>query len=219
MSNDKSDTDDCDAYLYKIMGLAETSLSGASRDLMRVQLFDTLDEFFDNSNCWQESISLTVIPNTLDYQLQPVTGRILRLNGVYDQNRVNQAAAMPNIGEVHFLYPYTDPQLMTVVVVKTVTDPLKCYPPHVPDWLLPAHGRAIMHGIVGNIMIQPGESYSNPTIGNFHLRRFRDLIAHARVAAMRANTVGSQAWAFPQAYRTRSQRGGVSTYNVFPTPR
>jgi hypothetical protein len=139
--------------------------------------------------------------------------------GVYDQNRVPQAATMPEIGTLHFLYPYTNTQPMTAIVAKNVTDPLKCYPPYIPDWVLPNHGRGILAGILGDMMIQPGTSYFNPTLGNFQLRKFRDAISKARIATTKANTVGAQTWVYPQSFRTSSQKGGVSTFNVYPTPR
>ena len=205
-----------DNYWAKLMGQAQVALTGASDAQLRVQLFDALEEFFDGSNCWQETIGFTVIPDTLVYPLYPLSGRILRLDGVVDQNNVPQQAVMPVIGTVRFLYPYTNVQPMTAVVIKNVTDPLCCPPPHIPEWVLPLHGQGILRGILGGMMLQPGQSYSNTALANFHLQRFRDAIAKARVAAMRMNTVGAQSWAYPQQFRVGGQRGGVSTANVNP---
>lgn len=216
MSND----DNLDRYWAKLLGEARVVLSGASDAELRVQLFDALEEFFDGSNCWQEAINFTVIPETLEYPLNPVEGgRIHRLYGVVDQNGFAQAAIMPTIGTVLFQYPFTETQPMSAIVIKTVTDPLCCSPPDIPDWILPVHGRGILHGILGNMMQQSGQSYSNPQLGMFHLQKFRDAIAHARVAMMKRNTVGAQAWAFPQTYRVTGQKGGVSTFNVHPSIR
>ena len=217
MSNNK-DWNEMERYWTIILGQAGSVLSGASDAQLRTQLFLVLDEFFDKSNCWQETFNLSVIANTLQYPIIPVVGKIVRLLAVIDQNNIPQAAVMPNIGMVQFLYPYSNTQPMTAIVVKTVADPLGCFPPNIPDWILPTHGRAILSGILGSMMIQPGTSYMNPTIGNFHLQRFKDMIAKARVAAMKMNTIGSQAWMFPQQFRTRTQRGGVSTFNVNPSP-
>jgi hypothetical protein len=191
-------------------------LTGASDALLRVQLFDTLEEFFDGSNCWMESIQFTVVPDLLDYKLYPVSGRIIRLDSVIDQNNVPQSVVMPEVGTVRFQYPYTDVQPMVANVVKNVTDPLSCFPPHIPDWVLPAHGLKILHGIIGNMMLQPGQSYSNPPLANFHLAKFNDGISGAYVSSSKMNTVGAQPWAFPQQFRVSSQRGGVSTFNVHP---
>jgi hypothetical protein len=206
----------CDKYWQKLVGQANVILTGASDAELRVQLFDVLQEFFGDSNCWLETINFTVIPDTLEYPLMPLTGRTLRLLGVVDQNNVPQAAVMPSIGTVRFLYPYSNVQPMQATVVKNVDDPFGCYPPNIPDWVLPAYGVGLLSGLLGYMMLQPGQSYSNQTLASFHLARFRNTIAHARVAMMRANTVGSQAWAYPQQFRVSGQRGGVSTFNVNP---
>jgi hypothetical protein len=209
---------EADRYWAKVIGQAAVSVAGASDALLRVQLYDTLEEFFDGSGCWTESINFTVIPETQDYKLYPVDGgRILRLDYVIDQNNVPQQALMPDIGTVHFSYPYTDTQPMLATVIKTVTDPLLCFPPNIPDWVLPAHGLKILHGLIGYMMLQPGQSYSNPSLGNFHLAKFNDGISGAMVASSKANTVGAQSWAFPQQFAVRGQRGGVSTFNVHPS--
>jgi hypothetical protein len=211
--------DENDRYWAKIIGQALVTLPGASDALVRVQLFDTLEEFFDGSNCWMESIRFTVVPDMLEYQLYPVSGRILRLDGVVDQHNVPQNALMPIPGIVQFQFPYNNPLPVTANVVKTVTDPLACFPPHIPEWMLPMHGLKILHGLIGNMMLQPGQSYSNPALANFHLAKFSDGISGAYVSSSKANTVGAQPWAFPQQFRVTGQKGGVSTFNVHPTPR
>jgi hypothetical protein len=220
MSRKKEDP--CDRYWAQLMGQANVSLSGASDIAMKVQLFDVLQRFFDESNCWTEVIRFSVIPETLDYPLRPMKGgRIHRLLAVLDQLMVPQAAMMPEIGTIQFLYPYTNVQPMAAIVIKTVTDPLQCYPPEgVPDWLLPTHYLTLLSGLLGNMMLQPGNSYSNPQLSSYHTQKFRDGIAHARVAATKLNTVGVQNWAFPGTARMiGSQKSGISTFNVIPTPR
>jgi hypothetical protein len=206
-------------YWDKLIGQALVSLAGASDDELRVQLYDVLDEFFDGSNCWAETLDVMVIPDTLDYQVIPLSGRILRLNVVIDQNGVPQSAIMPDIGTIHFLYPSSQTQKMVAVVIKTVTDPLQCFPPFIPDWILPTHGRVIFAGVLGYMMMQPGMSYSNPQLGQFWLKKFGDGISKAYVASSKSNKIGVQPWAFPQSYRTYGQKGGVSTFNVHPSPR
>jgi hypothetical protein len=217
----KKKADPCDKYWAQLMGQASVSLSGASDIALKVQLFDVLQRFFDESNCWQEIIRFSVIPETLIYPLVPMKGgRILRLLTVLDQLMVPQQALMPEIGTVEFIYPYTNIQPMAALVIKTVTDPLQCYPPDgVPEWLLPTHYLTLLSGLLGNMMLQPGNSYSNPQLSSYHTQKFRDGIAHARIAASKLNTVGVQAWMYPQQFRVGSQKGGVSTFNVIPTPR
>jgi|SRR5215831_3780041 len=215
-----SNEDEIDRYWAQLYGQAQVPLTGASSAALRAQLFDVLTEFFDGSNCWREVITFMVVPDTLDYPVMPLEGgRVLRLLGVLNQYNTQEPAIMSDdLGSVRFIYPYTEVQPMSAYVVKTVTDPLKCFPPNIPDWLLPKHYVVLLHGVLGNMMLQPGNSYSNAQLSNFHQTKFRDGIAHARVASMRANTVGAQAWAYPQQFRVTSQKGGVSTFNVHPTP-
>jgi hypothetical protein len=207
------------AYWAKLLGQAKVGLMGASEAQLRIQLFDVLLDFFDSSCCWTEAINFTVIPETLDYPLKVVQGRILRLEAVLNQHNIQEQAIMPDIGTVRFLYPYTQQQPMTAIVIKTVTDPLSCFPPNIPDWILPKHGMVLLHGILGNMMMIPAQSYSNPQLAQFYLQKFNDGTTGAYVASMKANTIGTQSWMFPQSHRTSSQRGGISTYNVHPSPR
>jgi hypothetical protein len=208
-----------DTYWAKLMGQAKVALLGVSDIQLKVQLFDVLQDFFDQSNCWQEAIDFTVIPDTLDYPLQVVDGRIIRLNAVLDQNNMQQQAIMPDIGTVRFLYPFSQSQPMTAIVIKTVTDPMCAFPPNIPDWILPRHGLVLLHGLIGSMMQIPAQSYTNPQMAQFHLAKFSDGSTGAYVASSKANTIGAQPWMFPQNFRTTSQRGGVSTFNVHPSPR
>src|SRR6516162_8670410 len=89
--------------LAKLFGEASTLLAGASQAELTVKFYDTLKEFFSESNSWREWIQFTVVPNNQDYPITPVSGRIIRLLGVIDQNRVPQAATMPKIGVIQFL--------------------------------------------------------------------------------------------------------------------
>ena len=208
-----------DAYWGKLLGQAKVYLMGASDKQLRVALFDVLNDFFDQSNCWTEAIRFTVIPETLDYKLYTTQGRIVRLDCVIDQHGSQQQAIMPDIGTVRFLYPYTQMQPMQATVVKSVTDPMLCSPPSIPDWILPRHSQVILHGLIGTMMMLPAQSYTNPEMAKFYLAKFSDGMSGAYVSSSKANTVGAQPWAFPQSHRSSSQRGGVSTYNVHPVPR
>lgn len=208
-----------DQYWAKLIGQAKVSLLGASTKQLQVQLFDVLHIFFDESNCWTEDVKFIVIPDTLDYPLKVVDGRIVRLEVVLNQHNIQEQAFMPDIGTIHFLYPFSQIQPMTATVVKTVTDPLCCYPPFIPDWILPKHGITLLHGLIGSMMMIPAQSYTNPEMAKFHMGKFNDGTTGAFVAAVKANTQGAQNWLFPQGFRTSSQRGGVSTFNVHPSPR
>ena len=208
-----------DNYWAKLLGQAKVALMGASDIQLKIQLFDVLQDFFDRSNCWKETVGFTVIPKNQDYPLKVVDGRILRLLAVLDQNNMVQQTVMPDIGTVHFIYPYDQTQPMNAILIKTVTNPLECYPPNIPDWIISKHGLVLLQGLLGHMMLIPAQSYSNPQMANIHLQAYENGIYGALVASTKMNTIGAQTWMFPQQFRSSSQRGGISTYNVHPTPR
>jgi len=207
--------------VFKLLAEANSVLTGASDAQLNINFFDTRGEFFISSSSWMEWSQVMVIPNTQDYAITPTHGRILRLLNVLDQNRVPQQAIMPQIGMVSFLYPYNNVQPMWACVAKTVLKAFKDgvpAPPFFPDWVLPNYGEGILTGVLGRMMMQPNQSWSDQKTGMFNLLKFRNAISQARVDTMRAHTVGSQAWAYPQSFRTHSQKGGVSTFNINPSP-
>lgn len=218
-----SEAYDCETEeeIAKLFGEAASILTGSSQAQLTISLFDVLREFFNYSNSWMEWIQFTVVPEMQDYKIEPAHGRILRLLNVVDQNRVPQQAVMPEIGTISFLFPYTIVQPMWACVAKTVIKAFKdgrpCTP-WFPDWVLPTYGVGILEGLLGYMMMQPGTSWSNQQIGLFNLQKFRTVVSLARVEAMRGRTVGAQAWAYPQSFRTHGQKGGVSTFNINPSP-
>jgi len=87
--------------------------------------------------------------------------------------------------------------------------------PVIPDWILPLYGVGILDGLLGKMMSQIAKSYSNPKQGVYHLARFNGAMAQARASALRRYTFGTQAWSFPQGFRTTGQRGGMGSDTRF----
>src|SRR5215475_6673035 len=97
----------------ELLASAQAMLVGASDAELIITLHRTLKEFFNDSNCWFENIPIMVVANTLDYPVKPITGEIIRLINVIDQNSVPQAAWLqPNLEVVHLAYPYNNTQPM-----------------------------------------------------------------------------------------------------------
>jgi len=196
------------------MNQARVKLPGASDAGIKGELFDVLHEFFSDSSAWQEAITFDVMPTLQDYALVADGGQIVRLVGVMDANGIPVPASMPTIGTVLLQNAYDTAQVLTATVAKTVSLPIhRDYNnvPQMPIWTLPVWGRTILDGVLGKMMTQVSKSYTNETLGTYHLKRFRDGIAMAKTAMLRRNSFGAQAWQFPQGYRTRNQKGGVSS--------
>ena len=190
---------------------ALVKLPGASEAAIKHELFDVLREFFNDSGAWIEDIPINIIPNTTVYSAVPTQGGMLfQLTGVIDQNNITQPALMPELGTIVFRNPYSQPAVFIATFMETVLAPFtQDFMPVMPDWVLPLWGVGILDGLIGKMQGQFGKPYSAQSSG-YHLARFRNAIAQARVAALHRNTLGAQSWIYPQAGHISSQRGGVS---------
>ena len=213
--------------LDQFLNQARIKLPGASDAGLKAELYDVLDEFCDEANAWRELLSVPIIaatstnPNNT-YTLTPQhDGTIIRLIGVWDPNNIPQPAYLPtgdgggvSMGLLTFANPYNINQTMSVAVAKTVTLPNDAKEvPIFSETLFRRWHRYILDGLVGKMMDQPNKSFTDQKQADYHLRRWESGKAMARTQTERENTYGAQAWSFPQGFRTRGQRGGVSTAN------
>jgi hypothetical protein len=223
----------------QLMNQARVKIMGASDAALKAELFDVLTEFFDVSSCWSEHIPIDGVAYQREYPLPIHEGQIIRFGGCFANSTfptqaayeaalaLNPAqpggwypmgAAMPDIGVMvlsNCSIPNTN-QFMRATVIKNVVLPTtRDMVPIAPDWVLPRYHLGILDGLMGKMMNQASKSYSNDALGTYHLKRFQEAISRARVAAIKANTYGAQAWRFPQSFSTRTQHGlwgaGTST--------
>jgi len=207
--------------ITRLIEQAQQHLTGASINGIKLELYDTIDEFVTDSGCWGEWIVVNILAGQQDYRITPAHGGMIqRLVHMHDSNYLGLPALLPELRPpgaiLHIIWPQNNPLAAKAYVLKKVVLPTtKDDLPEAPEWLLPTYHRQIFDGLVGRMMAQPGKTYTSAQ-NIYHLKRFRDGIAVAKAAAMRSNLFGGQAWRFPRTYAGSSQRGGVST--PFPTP-
>ena len=211
----------------QLMNQARVKLVGASDAGLKAELYDVLTDFFNDSSCWTQIVTVPYIANQRDYPVFVPEGQIIRLNGVSDWGTIVPIppgslipagtpaplfvpALMPYIGllsvkNIPNSAGYYQAEFVTNVALPTD----KHMMPSAPDWVLPLWHTAILDGILGKMMTSPNKTYSSEKQGVYHLKRFRDGIARARITKLKANTVGAQAWRFPQQFRSISQQSGV----------
>jgi len=224
--------------VQKLLNQAAVKLAGASNAGIKAELYDVLTEFFDISGSWYEILQVDGTAYQTDYVVGVTEGQIIRLGPVYTNSLFTTnalynaaklaspggnlgqftpvSASMAIVGKVVLSNLPNAPAAMRFVVIKNVTLPTTHdQTPVGPDWVLPLWNRYILDGVLGKMMSTQNKSYTNDTLGTYHLKKFQEGIARARTAALAANTNGAQAWCFPQNFRSQSQRGylNVSTGN------
>lgn len=207
----------------QLMKQAQVKIVGASDNGLKGEFYDVLSEFMNDSSIWTQDVTVNYLPNVQVYPLFVPEGQILRLIGVSDWGTTVPTpqtvtppsasfipALMQDIGTLVVKNPPTVSGYYQVTLVTNTALPTDRHMvPDAPSWLLPIWHVGLLDGLLGKMMTQPNKSYSNSQQGAYHLKRFRDAIARARVSKLRANTNGSQAWRFPQQFRATSQQSGV----------
>jgi hypothetical protein len=198
----------------QLMNQAKVKLVGASEGGLKGELYDVLTEFFNDSHAWTEHVAFTVIPHQHHYHISVSEGIIFYLNGIHAPQHAFVPALMPDAGpngaELVIKHAATTNLTYYAEVVKNCSLPTsRDMLPIAPDWVLPRYHVGILDGLLGKMMHDKNKSYADAVGSTYHLKRFRDAIARARVDKLRANTMGSSAWRFPQQFRSTSQQSGV----------
>lgn len=202
------------ADMNRLMDNARVKLPGALDAAIQLEMFATLNEFFQESNIWTEDIAFDVTPTSATYLADPdaytyeITvlngGVINRLIGVVNSDSVPQRAVMPTPGYVVLEYSPNIADTYTARAAKTITDPVtRDGYPVFPDWVLNKYGNDITDGVVGRMMAQIAKPYSSPQLAAVYLRSFKQGINKARAEAMHGNVYRGQNWRFPQAFSSR----------------
>jgi hypothetical protein len=211
----------------QLMTQATVKLVGVSDGALRAEFYDVLTEFFNDSSCWTECVTFQYQPNVIAYPVDVSEGQIIRLNSVMDwgptvpplltaaitpgtPGPLGMPALMPQIGLVVLSnIPNQTGYAQAIFTLNCSLPTSRDGVPIAPDWVLPIWHVGLLDGLLGKMMNDPNKSYSNAASATYHLRRFRDAIARARVSKLRANTLGSAAWRYPQQFRSLSQQSGV----------
>lgn len=186
------------ANMNFLMDYLRVRLPGATDAAIQLEMFAILDEFLSQTSVWKEDIDFAVVPGTLSYDIVPTTGTPIRLAQVTNSSGIGVPGYMATPGTV--VFP-SDPQVSdtyTATIILSVIEPItrEGYPDF-PDWILARHWRTIADGVLGAMMSQIAKPYTSQTAAVFHLRKYRNEVAIARVGVSRLNVHRGQSWQFP----------------------
>lgn len=182
-------------------------LPGAIDSIIKVEIFNTLDELCRDARIWREDIDLEietadVTAETTEYQVDPSDGVIVGLMQVLTSEEVPIGASMSEPGILVLDNPPGQADTYTVTVALSVTDPVRSADayPHIADWILEKHYQCVLDGVMSRMMSQVAKPYSNERLAIYHGRKFRNAVAGARIEALHSNKYRGQNWQFPQAF-------------------
>lgn len=198
----------------RLMNNLRIALPGALDGAIQLEVFNLFNEFFQETNLWQEKLEFTITPaNAIGSKipLTPNAGSINRLMWVFDANNVQRNMAMPIPGELLVLEAANGTEIWTATVANTCTDPVPTSGslggfPLCPGWILQKYNNGLMSGILARMMVQPAKPYTNPKLSMMHTSTYRKAVSEGRTEARRMNIYAGQTWRFPQGFGTRHDR-------------
>lgn len=194
--------------LTRLLNNARVHLPGAIDVNLQLEFFNVLNDFFQNSNIWQQDIEFPVLGTDADpttYEVEQYgAASIVRLLWTVNSAGRPVGASMQTPGEILLNTAATVNDTLTATVSLTVDDPLTSdgYP-EFPAWTLTKYGTGILEGLIGRMMAQPAKPYTNEKLAIFHTRKFTGAISQAKYEALHRNVNNGQAWRFPQTFATR----------------
>lgn len=179
-------------------------LPGAIEIAVKLELYGTCLEFFRLSTAWREEIPVTLLSGAKIADLMPTAGRIQNLQYVLnaDGNSV-RGCFLPTPQTIQFPFEAAADTAYTAVCALTVTDPVtRDTIPIVPYQIVERYLEELEHGLLARMMAQPKKPYTDTAMARFYMQRFRSGASRAYNEMKAGHTEGSQAWGFPQAFRT-----------------
>lgn len=206
------------ADVNRLMDNARIRLPGALDNVLKLEFFTLINDFFQQTSCWGEDIPVDVTPTSdtylenpdaWTYDLVPTGGGIIRLMYLQNSQGQRQEASMDTPGEIVLRYQPNVADTYVATVAKTVTDPVtrEGYP-EFPDWVLNKYNSEILDGLLGRMMSQIAKPYSSPKLAEYHTRKFNAGVQRAYVETLHGNVYRAQNWRFPQSFARRRRYNG-----------
>lgn len=188
----------------RLMDNARIHVVGATDTALQLEMFNVLQEFFQDSNIWTEKVDFQVTaaddPADTIYYVEPESeASINRLMGIVNSANLPVYGSMTTPGEIVLNTQPSQDDVYTAEIALTVNDPVardgfaEC-----PVWILNKYGLGIMHGLVARMMSQPAKPFTNVAMAAYHQKKFRGAVTLATNEAQHKNVNNAQAWCFPR---------------------
>lgn len=185
------------AQFTKLFNNVRVHIPGAVDEMVKQELWNTMDDFFTLSRVWKDEADLPVYADTTVHYTKPNQGRTIFLYSLKKGTRdINATMKVPNTIVLEQA-PTTNDTYVRVLDLSCIFEVDASGYPIFPDWVLDKHLLCIQEGLISRLMAQPAKPYTNESLAILRSRKFRDMCAIAKHEAEQGNRRGMQNWVFP----------------------
>jgi hypothetical protein len=209
-------------YMDRLLSTVRVRLPGATQAATNLELFNTIDEFFRQTNAWRYESTFALVESEIQYPIFPPAGSdMVQVLGV--EHRGMAVAPSTDTGEGSVVrqrgriigFPdansdtlfepdvtSADATQFPMSMLLSLTLNYQCLedePNEWPlqEWMHATFGEAWIEGVQARMMSQINKPYSNPTMATYHAKRFRKLMGRAKQTASRGYVYSKPNWRFP----------------------
>jgi hypothetical protein len=186
----------------RILDNTKLHLPGALEEVVKVELFNVLDEFFKESTVWREDIDFTLEAGVTEYAISADSSNSARIHSlikVVDEFDRPYRMTMDEPGVLNLITEVSSDTDVVATVIITTGEPLDSDDfPLVPDWITEKYFQVLIDGLLSRLMASPGKPYFNERLSVLHMRKFSSGKALAKGFANRSNLFGAQRWRYPK---------------------
>jgi hypothetical protein len=202
----------------RLINDARLRLTGAFDNVIQQELFAVTDEFLKFTNIWTQLLPFLTVPNQNTYVVTPAypSVTINRLMYVMNSSLLPVAGGgMAIPGRLVFTPILSTSDTFMAAVGLNAVDPVDANNyPLIPSWITTKYRTDFLDGIFGKMMSQPVKTYTNEKMAIYHMRRWRQALSKAKKEVQHQNTMRGQAWFYPAAFASMSQRGGQGGFGL-----
>jgi hypothetical protein len=185
----------------RLVNELQIKLVGSTLNMIRLEVWNMLDDFCREGLAWRETISVTPVVDQLDYVITPAGTEIVRVYSV-DHDTLDLTGVVYEFGTLSLQTAPTADDIAQPLYVATSLAPAITQGADienmVPVDMWSKFHRTFVKGVLGLAMAQPAKPYSNPQLAAFYWRGYLSDRAVARREAETGGYRGAQLWSFPR---------------------
>jgi len=204
----------------KLFQRVKSQVPSCADALIRQEISNTLLDFTQDTNIWQETFDMNVVPTQLIYPLTVTVGTANRLMLVYKDTDpwrrwADNWITMRVPATIELARGMAQNELWHAVIAKATstpmmtddTPPVDTGYPEIDEWIVDQFSDTIYYGTMWFLQRMPAKSFRDPAGAKENSALYGSSKTQAKVQAMRMNVYNGQSWTYPQSFATISRKG------------
>lgn len=189
----------------RLLQTLRTQIPGVTDDMLSIQLFNVIDEFFRRTNAWRHTDEMPLEEDVSEYVF-PVPSGATIVRAIAMSHNGQPIGYQMTPPDIVWLFrqpdlPMLDYPLLATMALSVHKDCLEqdCCDWGVPEWCWDSYFQAWLDGMLGRFYAMPAKPWANPQQAIYHHKRFRNEMAGHKQEAAKGFVYGVPGWVFPRA--------------------